>query len=116
LREKIKKESEASEHFTIELKENPDILKGLGERKQRQVLVGFALETGKGIENARRKLAAKNLDAIVLNDPGEEGAGFEVDTNIVTVITPDGKIDRLPKMSKFDVANEILNRVATLLK
>jgi phosphopantothenoylcysteine decarboxylase/phosphopantothenate--cysteine ligase len=114
--QKIKKDAEANGHFTIELKENPDILKGLGERKQRQVLVGFALETGNGIENARRKLAAKHLDAIVLNDPGEEGAGFGVDTNIVTVITPDGKIDRLPKMSKFDVANEILNRVVPLLK
>jgi phosphopantothenoylcysteine decarboxylase/phosphopantothenate--cysteine ligase len=113
---KIKREAQANESLTIELKKNPDILKQLAAHKKHQVLVGFALETESGIENARQKLAAKRLDAVVLNDPGEEGAGFGVDTNVVTVITPDGKIERLPKMSKFDVANEILNRVAPLLK
>jgi phosphopantothenoylcysteine decarboxylase/phosphopantothenate--cysteine ligase len=80
------------------------------------VLVGFALETNNGVENARKKLVSKNLDAIVLNNAKEEGAGFETDTNIVTVITADGKIEQLPKLPKFDVANEILNRVLPLLK
>ncbi len=113
---KIKRESRSATRITMELKESPDILKNLGERKQHQVLVGFALETDDGIENAKRKLAAKHLDAIVLNDPTEEGAGFGADTNVVTLITPDGKMERLPKLSKFDVANEILNLVAPLLK
>ena len=113
---KMKREPQSGRRVTMEMKENPDILKSLGEHKRHQVLVGFALETDNGIENAKRKLAAKHLDAIVLNDPTEEGAGFGVDTNVVTVITPDGKMDRLPKLSKFDVANEILNRVTPLLK
>ncbi len=113
---KIKKESRSDKRVTMELKENPDILKSLGESKRHQILVGFALETDDGIENAKRKLAAKHLDAIVLNDPTEDGAGFGVDTNVVTVITPDGRMEKLPKLSKFDVANEILNRVTPLLK
>jgi phosphopantothenoylcysteine decarboxylase/phosphopantothenate--cysteine ligase len=112
---KIKRE-EQPDLLTLSLKKNPDILKGLGEQKTRQVLVGFALETADGVPNARKKLAAKHLDAIVLNNPEEEGAGFGSDTNIVTVVTPDGKVDPLPRMSKFDVANAVLNRVVPLLK
>jgi phosphopantothenoylcysteine decarboxylase / phosphopantothenate---cysteine ligase len=114
--EKIKREAQATDAFVLSLKKNPDILKSLGEQKTIQVLIGFALETNDGVENAQKKLAAKNLDAIVLNNANEEGAGFETDTNIVTVITADGKIEQLPKLPKFDVANEILNRVLPLLK
>ncbi len=114
--QKIKRDAQPGETFTLSLKKNPDILKSLGEQKTIQVLVGFALETNDGIENARKKLASKNLDAIVLNNANEEGAGFEADTNIVTVISADGKIEQLPKLSKFDVANEILNRVVPMLK
>jgi phosphopantothenoylcysteine decarboxylase/phosphopantothenate--cysteine ligase len=114
--EKIKREAQSADTLTLSLKENPDILKLLGEQKTIQVLIGFALETSDGIENARKKLVAKNLDAIVLNNANEEGAGFETDTNIVTVITADGKIEQLPKLPKFDVANELLNRVLPLLK
>ena len=88
----------------------------LGEQKTTQVLVGFALETNDGVENAKKKLTSKHLDVIVLNNANEEGAGFETDTNIVTVMTADGKIERLPKLPKFDVANEILSRVIPLLK
>jgi phosphopantothenoylcysteine decarboxylase/phosphopantothenate--cysteine ligase len=113
---KIKREEQPEDLLTLSLKKNPDILKGLGEQKTRQVLVGFALETADGVPNARKKLAAKHLDAIVLNNPEEEGAGFGSDTNIVTVVTPDGKVDPLPRMSKFDVANAVLNRVVPLLK
>jgi phosphopantothenoylcysteine decarboxylase/phosphopantothenate--cysteine ligase len=113
---KIKREEQPEDLLTLSLKRNPDILKGLGEQKTRQVLVGFALETADGVPNARKKLAAKHLDAIVLNNPEVEGAGFGSDTNIVTVVTPDGKIDPLPRMSKFDVANAVLNRVVPLLK
>jgi phosphopantothenoylcysteine decarboxylase/phosphopantothenate--cysteine ligase len=102
--------------MTLEMEKNPDILRGAGERKGRQVLVGFALETSNGLQNARQKLAAKHLDAVVLNDPTEEGAGFGTDTNVVTILMADGRVDRLPQMSKLAVAEEILNRVAPLLR
>lgn len=112
---KIKREALVGDDLTIRLKKNPDILKTIGTQKTRQLLVGFALETTDGIRNAREKLASKKLDAIVLNNPNEEGAGFEADTNVVTVITADGTIEQLPKSSKIDVANEILNRVVPML-
>jgi phosphopantothenoylcysteine decarboxylase/phosphopantothenate--cysteine ligase len=115
LRSKMKRDEVDGERLTIDFRKNPDIVKGLGERKTRQVLVGFALETDDALVSAQRKLSAKHLDAIVLNDPGEEGAGFGVDTNVVTFITPDGRMEKLPKMSKFDVANEILTRLLPLL-
>lgn len=116
LDQKIKREAQPGETLTLLLKKNPDILKELGEQKTLQVLVGFALETNDGVQNARKKLVAKNLDAIVLNTAGEQGAGFETDTNIVTIITADGKTEQLPQLLKFDAANEILNRVVPLLK
>jgi phosphopantothenoylcysteine decarboxylase/phosphopantothenate--cysteine ligase len=114
--EKLKRETHPSDTYMLSLKKNPDILKSLGEQKTLQVLVGFALETNNGVENAQKKLASKNLDAIVLNNANEEGAGFETDTNVVTIITVDGRLERLPKLSKFDVANELLNRVVPMLK
>lgn len=116
VQDKIKREAVSGDHLTLELEKNPDILRGAGERKSRQVLVGFALETSNGLQNARQKLAAKHLDAVVLNDPTEEGAGFGTDTNIVTILMADGRVDRLPQMSKLAVAEEILNRVAPLLR
>jgi len=114
--QKIKRNANAGEDYTVQLRRNPDILKSLGEKKTRQVLVGFALETENGVANAREKLSSKRLDAIVLNNPNDEGAAFGTDTNIVTVITAAGKVEQLPRMSKFDVANELLNRVVPLLK
>ena len=113
---KIKREDLSGDHLVVELKKNPDILGGLGQRKKRQILVGFALETENGIENAGRKLAEKNLDAIVLNDPTREGAGFGSDTNVVTILTADGKSTQLPKMPKIDVAHALFDRVAPLLR
>jgi phosphopantothenoylcysteine decarboxylase/phosphopantothenate--cysteine ligase len=111
--QKIKRD-EASSGITLELRNNPDILKALAPLKKHQRVIGFALETEQGMENARRKLQEKGLDAIVLNNANEEGAGFETDTNIVTIITAAGEIRKLPKMTKFDVANEILNQIARL--
>ncbi len=108
---KIKRETLAEDRLILELKKNRDILKSLGSNKKHQFLVGFALETDNGVENAMKKLQSKNLDMIVLNNPGEKGAGFGTDTNIVTVITPDGAVESLPKQSKFDVAHDIMNRV-----
>jgi len=113
---KIKREEQTADLLSLSLKKNPDILKSLGEKKTRQLLVGFALETHDGIENARKKLSAKHLDAIVLNNVYDEGAAFGTDTNIVTIITADGKAEQLPKLSKFDAANKILDRVIPMLK
>jgi phosphopantothenoylcysteine decarboxylase/phosphopantothenate--cysteine ligase len=112
--EKIKREQQ--EAMSLTLTKNPDILKSLGEKKSTQVLVGFALETTDGIAHAQDKLRRKNLDFIVLNNPNVEGAGFNTDTNVVTVIARDGTMTTLPRMSKFDVANVILQSVVMALK
>ena len=113
--EKVKRESVPGDHLTLELKKNPDILRALGARKTRQVLVGFALETGDGMDSARRKLSEKNLDMIILNNPLEEGAGFGSDTNIATILRADGAVEALSLMSKLSLAHEILRRSAALL-
>ena len=114
--DKIKRDAVVGDRMTLEMEKNPDILRSAGEQKARQVLVGFALETSNGLHHARQKLAAKHLDAVVLNDPTEDGAGFGTETNVVTILMADGRIDRLPQMSKLAVAEEILNRVAPLLR
>ena len=95
---------------------NPDILKTLGERKKDQFLVGFAAETQNLIDNAKEKVTKKNLDMIVANDVTMQGAGFGSETNIVKLIFPDGSIKELPQMSKYDVAEELLNTVLRLRK
>jgi phosphopantothenoylcysteine decarboxylase/phosphopantothenate--cysteine ligase len=102
---------------TIELVENADILVGTREsRRDGAVVVGFALETDDVIDNARRKLSSKSLDLIVVNDATEAGAGFGVDTNRVTIISRDrDEPERLPLLSKQEVADEILDRVEVLL-
>jgi len=111
---KIKREK--AEVMTLSLARNPDILADAGQRKRPdQVLVGFALETEAGEANARRKLAAKHLDLIVLNTMADEGAGFGVDTNVVTLFGADGSAERLPRLLKADVAQRILDRVVRLL-
>jgi phosphopantothenoylcysteine decarboxylase/phosphopantothenate--cysteine ligase len=114
--EKIKRENLGSDTLAISLKKNPDILASLGQQKKHQKLIGFALETSNSLENAKKKLVTKHLDAIVLNNANEEGAGFGTDTNVVTIISVGGKVEPLPQLSKFDVANEILNRVVGMLK
>ena len=111
---KIKKNG-ASDGLTLELKQNADILQSLGAKRIRAVLVGFALETENELQNAAEKLRKKNLDLIVLNSTRDEGSAFGADTNVVTIIGKNGKAEKLPKMPKFDVAVEILNRVARLL-
>ncbi len=112
---KIKKEQLDGESMTLRLKRTPDILGELANRKHRAVVVGFALETDNGLRNAKSKLKGKKLDMIVLNNPLTDGAGFNTDTNVVTIITKSGKVERLKKMPKFDVAHRILDRVAKLL-
>ncbi|HXN70952.1 MAG TPA: bifunctional phosphopantothenoylcysteine decarboxylase/phosphopantothenate--cysteine ligase CoaBC [Candidatus Acidoferrales bacterium] len=102
--------------FTLELEPTTDILAELGREKQGQILVGFAAETNSVAENARGKLARKGADMIVANDVTQEGAGFDTDTNIVTLYLRDGREIPLPKMSKFEVANQILDRVLEVQK
>lgn len=111
---KIKK-NESTQGLTLELQPTSDILRGLGAKKNGTVLVGFALETQDEVKNAKEKLRKKNLDLIVLNSTRDEGSAFGSDTNVVTIISKNGKAEKLSKMPKFDVAVEILNRIATLL-
>lgn len=112
---KIKRGQKGPGVWTLELRQNPDILKAAGERKSRQVVVGFALETENGEEHARRKLEAKKCDLVVLNNATEEGAGFGTDTNVVTLLAADGTVERLPTLPKIDVAHRILTRIAPQL-
>jgi phosphopantothenoylcysteine decarboxylase/phosphopantothenate--cysteine ligase len=101
--------------ITLDLEPTPDILAELGrDHAARRILVGFAAETNALAENARSKLARKGADMIVANDVTEEGAGFDSDTNIVTIFLRDGREIRLPKLTKFEVANHILDRVLEL--
>ena len=110
--QKIKKQG--GEPMTFTLVENPDVAATLGKAKRSgQVFVGFAAETNDVLAHARDKLARKNLDMIVANDVTRPGAGFDVDTNIVTLITKEGQ-EALPMMSKAEVAQRILDRALAL--
>jgi phosphopantothenoylcysteine decarboxylase/phosphopantothenate--cysteine ligase len=100
---------------TLKLKTTPDILAALGIKKGRKVLAGFALETNDEVENANEKLKQKNLDFIVLNSLRQKRTVFGSDFNMVTIIDKKGKVEELPELSKFDVANRILDRVRDLL-
>ena len=112
-KDKIKK-SEAT--LTLNLEKNPDILYELGKRKTHQTLVGFAAETTNVIEYGQGKLKKKNLDMLVANDVSATGAGFKGDTNIGTLLFPDGRVEKLDKMSKFELAEIIVDRAAKILK
>lgn len=110
---KIKKKQA---ELVLKLKRTPDILKEAGKRKGKKVLVGFSLETQDEIRSAKAKLKEKNLDLIVVNNPSQPGAGFEVDTNVATIIDKKGKIQRLPLMIKKELAFKILDKVSALLR
>ena len=100
--------------LTIRLEPNPDILATMAKEKGERVVVGFAAETDHVAENARKKLTAKNADLIVANDVTAEGAGFDVDTNIVTIFSRDARDLPLPRMTKTEVAQRILDEVLRL--
>lgn len=101
----------------LKLKPTRDILGEIArKRRPNQLVIGFAAETDHLLENAAKKLRSKRLDMIVANDVTQEGAGFDVDTNIVTLLFPDGCQKPLEKMPKFDVANRILDEVVELRK
>jgi phosphopantothenoylcysteine decarboxylase / phosphopantothenate---cysteine ligase len=102
--------------LTLELEATPDILAELGRKPSARILVGFAAETGDIAANARAKLSRKGADMIVANDVTQEGAGFDTDTNIVTLFLRDGRDIALPKMAKLDVANRILDQALQIQK
>lgn len=102
--------------MTLALEPTPDILAELGREKGRRILVGFAAETGDVAPHARSKLERKGADLIVANDVTQEGAGFDTDTNIVTLYLRDGREIPLPKMDKFEVANRVLDQVLEIQK
>ena len=108
-KEKIKK---GDAGLTLEMECTPDIL---GIVKGTFIKVGFAAESSKLVENAREKLKQKGLDFIVANDITDSDSGFDVDTNRVTIIDREGRIDSLPLMSKREVAERVLDRIAALL-
>ncbi len=109
--QKIKRNSDS---FTLSLEPTPDILASVARNKGERFVVGFAAETDHVAENARKKLASKNADLIVANDVTAEGAGFDHDTNIVTLFARDGRDLALPRMSKSEVAQRILDEVVRL--
>lgn len=102
--------------WTIEMERTKDILAELGERKQKQILVGFAAESERVEEYAVKKLNKKNLDLVVANNISEEGSGFRGDTNRVILFRRDGSKRELPEMSKHETAGAVLEEVQALLK
>ncbi|HET8654702.1 MAG TPA: bifunctional phosphopantothenoylcysteine decarboxylase/phosphopantothenate--cysteine ligase CoaBC [Longimicrobiaceae bacterium] len=112
--EKLKKRGGAVPALTLE--PTPDVLRStMAQRRAGSVVVGFALETENAVENGREKLRQKSLDLLVVNDAREPGAGFEVDTNRVTLLDRAGDADELPLLPKREVADRILDRVEELL-
>jgi phosphopantothenoylcysteine decarboxylase/phosphopantothenate--cysteine ligase len=111
---KIKKDDKG---LLLKLKTTTDIAASLGKMKiAAQLLVGFALESDNEMANARKKLESKNLDMIVLNSLSEEGAGFDHDTNRITIIDRNNNIDKFELKSKDEVARDILGKIVSMLK
>jgi phosphopantothenoylcysteine decarboxylase/phosphopantothenate--cysteine ligase len=100
--------------LTLRLEPNPDILATVAKEKGERLVVGFAAETEHVAENARKKLGQKNADMIVANDVTKEGAGFDGDTNIVTLFSRDGRDLPLPRLSKPEVADRIIDEALRL--
>ena len=106
--QKIKKHNE---NICVELIRNPDILKEIGTHKKQQFVVGFAAETENVISSAKKKMSEKNIDMIIANDITKQGAGFEEDTNIVTILYRDGQRYDLDIMSKQDLGEFIVREI-----
>lgn len=113
---KIKKSDDNADGLTLRLCRTPDILRTLGQRsgKAGRVLVGFALETDREIENARRKLEEKGADFLVLNNPRIEGAAFGGDTNVATLLSREGTVEELGLLDKKRLAHIILDHALAL--
>jgi phosphopantothenoylcysteine decarboxylase/phosphopantothenate--cysteine ligase len=101
--------------MTLDLEPTADILSEIARNKQAQIIVGFAAETENVLENARKKLLSKSLDAIVVNDVSREGVGFDSERNAVTIITEHEVID-VPETTKWEVAQRVLDQVVRLRK
>lgn len=99
--------------MTLELEPTPDILAEVGAKKGSRIVVGFAAETQDALENARKKLESKSLDAIVLNDVSRPGIGFDSERNAVTIITH-AATENVPETSKWEVAHRVLDAVVKL--
>ena len=113
-RRKIKKRNGLA---ALRLKPTRDILREISRRRRAdQIVIGFAAETDHVVENAKEKIRSKNLDLIVANNVTQEGAGFSVDTNVVTFVLPNGSSRALQKMTKFEVANRLLDEVVAIRK
>jgi phosphopantothenoylcysteine decarboxylase/phosphopantothenate--cysteine ligase len=108
---KIKK---TDDQMTIRLVKNHDIAAELGKIKGSRVLVGACAETENLLQNAEKKIKAKNFDLIMANDVTEEGAGFGSDTNIVQFVAKDGSVEAMPIMSKSEVADQLISRIVAL--
>ncbi|MDY6083822.1 MAG: bifunctional phosphopantothenoylcysteine decarboxylase/phosphopantothenate--cysteine ligase CoaBC [Dialister sp.] len=108
--QKIKKENNEALH--LDLVQNPDILYGLGQMKRRQYLVGFAAETNDVLEHGWDKLRRKNLDMLVANDVAMPGAGFDISTNIISLLFKDGRSEQFPKLTKEELGDIIIERIA----
>jgi phosphopantothenoylcysteine decarboxylase / phosphopantothenate---cysteine ligase len=105
------------DELILKLKPTQDIAAALGkQKKDSQVLAGFALETDNEIENATHKLRQKNFDIIVLNSLRDKGAGFGSDTNVITIIDRNNNIDKFELKSKDDAASDILDKIVSTLK
>jgi len=99
--------------ISLDLEPTPDILGEIARHKQSQIVIGFAAETQNVLENGRKKLASKSLDAIVVNDVSHEGVGFDSDRNAVTIITQQ-EIVEVPETTKWEVAQRVLDQVVKL--
>lgn len=111
--EKIKK---GEDDMALKLEKNPDIAVELGKVKGNRILVGTCAETNNIVKNAKAKLLKKNFDIIMANDVTMEGAGFEADTNIISIITKDGRVQELPVMTKLEAANSVLDEVVGIIR
>jgi phosphopantothenoylcysteine decarboxylase/phosphopantothenate--cysteine ligase len=101
--------------MSLELEPTADILADMARNKSSQIIIGFAAETENVLENARKKLMSKALDAIVVNDVSREGVGFDSDRNAVTIITHSEVIE-VPETSKWEVAQRVLDQAVRLRK
>ncbi len=101
--------------MSLELEPTSDILSEISRQKSNQLIIGFAAETQNALENARKKLASKSLDAIVVNDVSKEGVGFDSDRNAVTIITHDEVVE-VPETTKWEVAQRVWDQVVQLRK
>jgi phosphopantothenoylcysteine decarboxylase/phosphopantothenate--cysteine ligase len=109
-----KKIKRTGNRITLELESTPDILADVAREKGSRIVVGFAAETGNVADHARTKLESKQADLIVANDVTAEGAGFDHDTNVITLYARDGSEQAFPRMPKIDAAHRILDQLRAL--